>query len=781
VIDRAMTRTSARTLVIAFALIALSHEARTQQPSAPIRGRVVAADNDRPLRRALISQAPSDTARPGSPSDTPRPVLTDDDGRFEIALARPVTSLTVSKAGYATMRLDVKQPIDRELDVRLSKGAAISGKVVDASGVACIASPVVAQRIDATGSTLTLQTETDDLGEYRIGGLPAGRYTVSVRIVGPVMLGDGAIMESVVSRCLPIDVDLLRGALPIATRSITLNTGDDRSAVDLVVSAPRRPDLFPSVPRQQTETARGRIEGRVTANGGEPLAGALVRAVRFISVKEAQAVAGTVLNTTTDATGRFSLRSLQDGEYRVVARRAGHVDAIERVLADSDPGRPVRIADGATESLQIELVRGGAITGTIVDTAGDPVQGVRVSALQLRRENGRLVATKMGSERSTDDRGQYRVFGLATGAYLLVASSNSLAAGMDRARRVGFSDAYYPGTAGIESAQPLPVSAGSDLAGIDFTLVTSLAARVSGFVVDSSGEPIVGRIQMATSSRSGAIATQSLSTTAEPDGSFELRDVPPGEYVLQATAEARLGKAAAFGAEYVSVVDRDPPSVTIRTSPGATLEGRFVSEGGGLPPMRVLSIHAATIDIDRGPRAGRGPSGLAVHEDGQFYLTGIHGEVRFTLPDPPSGWYVKSFTIGGIDVTDGTFDFGSSERTVADAEIVLSSSGATIAGVVNDGRSRACSCVVVAFPADRRLWFSGSRHVKQRRVEPKGTFEIDGLPPGDYWVAAVDRLDTAGDWQTADALDALVVSASRLTVRDGQVVSTSLRLIRREP
>jgi hypothetical protein len=132
-------------------------------------------------------------------------------------------------------------------------------------------------------------------------------------------------------------------------------------------------------------------------------------------------------------------------------------------------------------------------------------------------------------------------------------------------------------------------------------------------------------------------------------------------------------------------------------------------------------------------------------------------------------------------VTDGTFDFGSSERTVADAEIVLSSSGATIAGVVNDGRSRACSCVVVAFPADRRLWFNGSRHVKQRRVEQNGSFEIDGLPPGEYWIAAVDRLETAGDWQTADALDALVVSASRLTVRDGQVVSTSLRLIRREP
>ncbi|HKE84995.1 MAG TPA: carboxypeptidase-like regulatory domain-containing protein [Vicinamibacterales bacterium] len=786
-----MTRSSAHAIVIALALVLLSHGMRAQPVRTTIRGHVVAAENDRPLRRALIvsvgsdsgpRRLPDDLARKlGLPTDGEglRPVFTDDDGRFEIELGKATASIAVSKAGYVTMRMDVRHAMDRELEMRLSRGAAISGKVVDESGIACIAAQVAVQRVDATADTWTPATQTDDLGEYRIGGLPAGRYTVSVRSgITPLILNDGTIMESVVSRCLPIgNVEAFRMSATVATRTVNLQTGDDRSGVDLVVRAPRS-DVLTISGRPQGQASRGRIEGRVTAPGGEPIAGALVRAVGTVEINGAQ-VTGSVSNVTSDVNGNYSLRSLPDGTYQVEAREAAHVDALDRVAADSHPGRAVRITDGSTENIDIELVRGGVITGTIVDSAGDPLQGVRVSALQLRHDNGRLIATKVGSERATDDRGRYRVFGLTTGSYLLAASANALASGTDRTRHVGFANVYYPGTAGVESAQPLQVRVGSELTGIDLTFASSLAARVSGVVQDSAGEPLAARVQLTTSSRSGAIAVESFSTTAAADGSFELRDVPPGEYVLQASAEGKLGRAPQFGSEFVAVVDRDPPSVMIRTSPGATLEGRFISDAGTMPPMRVLSIQAMTIDIDRGPRAGRGPGGLAVHEDGQFYLTGLHGEMRFALRDPPPGWYVKSFTIGGVDVTDRTFDFGTDERTVPDAEILLSSSGATIAGVVSDrAGARVPGVVAVAWSTNPQLWFSGSRHVKQRRVGPNGSFEIDGLPSGEYWVVAIDRLDP-GDWQSPEVLDALVSGATRVNVREGQVQQTDLRLSRR--
>ena len=197
------------------------------------------------------------------------------------------------------------------------------------------------------------------------------------------------------------------------------------------------------------------------------------------------------------------------------------------------------------------------------------------------------------------------------------------------------------------------------------------------------------------------------------------------------------------------------------------------------PPLRALAIHASAADLDRGPRNGRGPEGLAVHDDGRFYLTGLHGPMRFSATSLPSRWYLKSVTIAGSDVTDAPFDFGSNEQTLSDAAIVLSTEGATIAGVVTDGpNTRASNCVAVAFSTSRDTWFNGSRLVKQRRSEANGSYTIEGLPPGEYWVAAVDRLDP-GNWLTPDNLDALVPSAARVTVLEGQVLSTDLRLLRR--
>jgi hypothetical protein len=153
--------------------------------------------------------------------------------------------------------------------------------------------------------------------------------------------------------------------------------------------------------------------------------------------------------------------------------------------------------------------------------------------------------------------------------------------------------------------------------------------------------------------------------------------------------------------------------------------------------------------------------------------------MRFSATSLPPTWYLKSVTIAGSDVTDTPFDFSSSAQTLSDAEIVLSTKGATIAGVVTDGTStRASNFVAVAFSTSRETWINGSRHVKQRRSEANGSYAIEGLPPGEYWVAAVDRLDP-GNWLRPDNLDALVPSAARVTVLEGQVLSTDLRLLRR--
>ena len=152
--------------------------------------------------------------------------------------------------------------------------------------------------------------------------------------------------------------------------------------------------------------------------------------------------------------------------------------------------------------------------------------------------------------------------------------------------------------------------------------------------------------------------------------------------------------------------------------------------------------------------------------------------MRLTYP-APSGWYLKAMTIGGLDVTDLTFDFGFTDETFSNAEVVLSNAGARITGSVSDAvRRRATEFVVLAFSTNRANWYIGSRHLKRAVTGESGAFDVDGLPPGEYYVAAIEALPR-GDWQSAEALDVLVQRAERVTLSEGQERTMTLALTRR--
>src|SRR5262245_1236953 len=115
------------------------------QPSALLlRGRVVDSDNDRPLRRAIVSVfLPRE-------DDTTRPVLTDEDGGFAIELADPSSAIVITKAGYASAVIERDRRASmRDLEVRLARGAVISGRVIE-QGLPAIGARVVARRVDDT-------------------------------------------------------------------------------------------------------------------------------------------------------------------------------------------------------------------------------------------------------------------------------------------------------------------------------------------------------------------------------------------------------------------------------------------------------------------------------------------------------------------------------------------------------------------------------------------------------------------------------------------------------
>ena len=157
-------------------VVAVSH---AQRAPASIRGRVVAAENDRALPRARLV-----VTADGRAVDA---VFTDDRGRFSISIpAGSNVALSVTKAGYAVEQVAVPSTTTPgELAIRLSRSVAISGRVTDPSGEGAVDVRVIAQRQDLVEegrgpSASRFETTTDDLGDYRLGGLPAGNRSADV-------------------------------------------------------------------------------------------------------------------------------------------------------------------------------------------------------------------------------------------------------------------------------------------------------------------------------------------------------------------------------------------------------------------------------------------------------------------------------------------------------------------------------------------------------------------------------------------------------------------------
>ena len=302
---------------------------------------------------------------------------------------------------------------------------------------------------------------------------------------------------------------------------------------------------------------------------------------------------------------------------------------------------------------------------------------------------------------------------------------------------------------------------------------------VSGAAFDAAGAPLKGSVRLIVSRRPAGMPWKPLSTAVTSNGTFTLANVPPGEYLVQALGAREPGRPAEFGVEQVSVTDRDPRPVTIRASAGAVLEGLIMVEGQPQERAATVSLAAVPFDLDRAPEISHGT--LAIYRDGRFYLTGLYGRARLVLSATSGGWYFKSVRISGVDATHRGFDFGFAQETFRDALIQIAPATGVVSGRVASPSGGPAVGPVIVFSIDREKWFATSSYVKRAQSSPDGSFRVDGLPPGDYYVAAVAPQEFAdsGNWQEPEGLDALTSASLRVTLDESHPHVTDVRLIRR--
>jgi hypothetical protein len=566
----------------------------------------------------------------------------------------------------------------------------------------------------------------------------------------------------------------------------------------------------PAAPRQQgaqgIDPLTSSIQGRVTtADSGAAIRRAEVRAMGSSGINRL---------ATTDSEGRFELRNLPAGEYRVIVSRSGFVPLTFGQRRPFDAARPIELRRGQQVTANIALPRAGAIAGRIYDEAGEPVADVHVQALRSRTAEGRRRLEPVGPADRTDDTGSFRLYGLPPGNYYVTASSPR------RAQPVWMNGAplrpaappeqstmlvFYPGTPNPGEAQPLTVGPGGDVRG-DMQFGPLRASTVSGVVFTSTGAPA---IDATVTLRSNTIAIGTVTAATAPplvftghtnvDGTFALANVPPGSYALTATLRAlppapsvirtTTGEMAVVDPSTgrvtpvsialrpetasipIAVPDADLSGLSITTRVPGTLEGSFVADAGVRQPLpeRLGVTAASTLGSDSMMQFG-----------GQrFRLTGLTGLATLSVQGLPDTWMVKSIIVNGADQTDEPLDF--TNGGTADVRIVLTDRVTTLSGSVSDTQPRddtSREATIVVFPDDAAKWTYPSRYVRSVRSDARGAFRITGLPPERYLAVAVDFLED-GEWTDPEFLERIRPEATTFSLAEGERRGLDLRVLRR--
>ena len=534
-----------------------------------------------------------------------------------------------------------------------------------------------------------------------------------------------------------------------------------------------------------------RIAGRiVSAETGSPIRRAQVR------VTAAEARVNRV--STTDSEGRYELTGLAAGRYRLAISKAGYVTLEYGQARPFEAGKQLDLADGQTlDKIDFSLPRGSVITGRVTDEFGDPIADAQVQAMRYRFANGERQLVSAGRTAMSDDIGQFRIFGLMPGDYIIRAAVRennvmALAAmrGIDTAdadERSGYPSTYYPGTTDVGQAQTVTVALGQELASVAFSLVPTRLARISGTVLASDGRPLAAMVVVRPATGGGALGPLNLGggNQSRADGTFTLNSVPPGDYSLevqqrpQSMQNPQTGQLE-FASVPLSVAGGDISGLTIITTPGVSVSGRILFQGDNAQKAsakgaQVIALAPGGISSIIGI-AGRALGGGRVNtDDGAFQLRGLLGPQMIRATGLPSGWALRSISLEGEDITDEPFDFKPGGNLTG-LVITLTDKITDLSGAVKDDQGQpAKDYVLVVFPDDPKLWSGQSRHVRTARPNQDGNFNIKGLPPARYYAIAIESLET-GTQNDPALLEHLRPRAKAFTLAEDQSLTLDLTI-----
>jgi hypothetical protein len=541
----------------------------------------------------------------------------------------------------------------------------------------------------------------------------------------------------------------------------------------------------------------------------------------------------------TDEQGRFVFADLPAGRYTLSGTRPAYVTSFYGARQSwRGPSSTITLADGQEVTIAMRMLHGAVVAGTLFDSLGRPQPNARVMAVRFRMNAGeRVVQTAAGVPTITDDRGAYRLYGLAPGEYAVTASvqgnadvrqitATEIQWAQQQIQRggqatpggpsawiggpppppapsLGYAPVFYPGTADSGGATVLTIGPGEVREGIDFSMQFVATARIEGTVVDVDGRPVTAAILNLLAKRAIPLMTPMGGNSSRTDnsGKFSFAGVLPGDYTLvarvlsgPAAPPRRAGGAPTqqllWAQQDLALSGSDVTGLGLRLQPGLTVSGRVAFEGATAPPSDLTKIR-----VSLGPVQNGGTSVVVgdpqMNADGTFTFQGatpgryrVNASVQQGVVAVPVGapsgavpaptWSMKSVVSNGVDTLDSALEVSTAD--VSGIVITFTDRPTELSGRLLDAAGRpAPEYSVIAFTSDRTFWTLGSRRLRTARPDNEGKFQVLGLPPGEYFLVALTDLDQA-DLADPTFLEQLAAASIKITLAEGEKKKQDLKL-----
>ena len=170
------------------------------------------------------------------------------------------------------------------------------------------------------------------------------------------------------------------------------------------------------------------------------------------------------------------------------------------------------------------------------------------------------------------------------------------------------------------------------------------------------------------------------------------------------------------------------------------------------------------------------PAPVSPAPDGAFTFTGVPpGRFRVAIANA-GAWSLRSAMFSGRDTLDALLDVPPGQP-ISDLALTLTDQPTEVSGTLVDASGRpAAGYVVIVFSSDRAHWTIAPRRSSGVvRIGSNGAYRVTGLPPGEYYLAALIDAD-AQDVADPSFLDQLVPVSLRITLSEGERKQQDLRV-----